>query len=732
MAKSKKKEPKSYSAAPAAECPITDTLVKNYMPYAMSVILSRAIPEIDGLKPAHRKLLYTMYGMGLLGGRRQKSANIVGATMKLNPHGDGPIYDTMVRLTRGHEAMANAYIDSKGNFGKHYSRDMAYAASRYTEAKLADICHELFDDIDKDTVDFVPNYDGTMTEPALLPVSFPTVLASPNQGIAVGMASSICSFNLGELCDTVIALIDDEQHDLRLTLPGPDFPGGGQLVVNRSAISEVYETGRGSLKLRARYSVKDGMILITEIPYTTTIEAVCDKIIELIKTNKLTGINDLKDISDRDGLCISIEPKRGVDPHALMRRLYKLTPLMDSFGCNFNILIGATPRVLGVREIISEWLAFRSECIRRRSYYLKQKADKKLHLLLGLKKMLLDIDKAIAIIKDTEAEAEVVPNLMVGFGITREQAEYIAAIRLRQLNREHILNRLDELESLKGEIEGYERILSDRALINEMIKDDLRRVKDKYAEPRKTELIEVDDDGDEGGGSDEAPAYPVTLFLSRGGYFKKITPASLRMNDKQSFKDGDGLLCKVESNSKQRLLFFTSGQNVYTASAGDFADTKASALGEYLPAKLALEPGERVVAFLATDDFSGQMLFFFENGKAAKVPLESYKTQTNRKKLVNAFCGKSALVKAFFIKEEQSFALFSSNNKLIIVDSALIPQKVTRSTQGVNVISLRGKNTLTDVLEADKTVLKDPGYYRVGAIPAAGHFLREGDMQMSL
>ena len=570
-----------------------------------------------------------------------------------------------------------------------------------------------------------------MTEPALLPVSFPTVLASPNQGIAVGMASSICSFNLGELCDTVIALIDDEQHDLRLTLPGPDFPGGGQLVVNRSAISEVYETGRGSLKLRARYSVKDGMILITEIPYTTTIEAVCDKIIELIKTNKLTGINDLKDISDRDGLCISIEPKRGVDPHALMKRLYKLTPLMDSFGCNFNILIGGTPRVLGVREIISEWLAFRSECIRRRSYYLKQKADKKLHLLLGLKKMLLDIDRAIAIIKDTEAEAEVVPNLMVGFGITREQAEYIAAIRLRQLNREHILNRLDELESLKGEIEGYEQILSNRALINEIIKDDLRRVKDKYATPRKTELIELDDDSDEDG-SDEAPAYPVTLFLSRGGYFKKITPASLRMNDKQSFKDGDGLLCKVESNSRQRLLFFTSGQNVYNAYASDFADTKASALGEYLPAKLALEPGERVVAFLATDDFSGQMLFFFENGKAAKVPLESYKTQTNRKKLVNAFCGKSALVKAFFIKEEQSFALFSSNNKLIIVDSALIPQKVTRSTQGVNVISLRGKNTLTDVLEADKTVLKDPGYYRVGAIPAAGHFLREGDMQMSL
>ena len=732
MSKKKKSVQKEYVYCEPIPRSITQTLETNYMPYAMSVIMSRAIPEIDGLKPAHRKLLYTMYGMGLLRGR-QKSANIVGATMKLNPHGDGAIYETMVRLTRGYEAMPHPFINSKGNFGKYYSRDMAYAASRYTEAGLAPICRELFDDIDKQTVDFVPNYDNSTTEPSLLPVTFPTILTTPNQGIAVGMASNICSFNLGEVCDTVIEYLKNPDHSFALTMPAPDFSTGGRILMNKSDIEQIYETGRGSVRIRAKYGIdeKSGSIIVTEIPYTTTIEAIIDKIVDLVKAGKLKEIADVKDMSDLSGLKIRIELKRGTDADKTMARLYKMTPLEDSFGCNFNILVGGVPRVMSVREIIDEWLAFRTECIKRRTYFSLGKAREKLHLLQGLQTILLDIDKAVKIVRETEHDDEVVPNLMIGFGIDEVQAEYIANIRLRHLNREYILKRVEEIEALNTEISQLEGVLADRKKQHKIIIEDLKRIKKQYPSERKSELVyDVEDIAEDI--EEHVEDYAVTLFLSEQGYFKKITPQSLRMNSTQSFKDGDRLCQSFESSNAQELIFFTNMHCAYKTRVNEFDDTKASALGEYVPAKLSMEQDEAVVAMTATSDYSGYMVFFFENGRAAKVPVSAYRTQTNRKRLVGAYCDKFPLVRAVFIKEDCEFLLTASNNKALIVNTALIPVKTTKSTQGVIVFTQKGKNTLTDVKSAEESGIKNTDYYRTKAIPAVGHFLRDSDMEQPL
>lgn len=732
MSKKKKSVQKEYVYCEPIPRSITQTLETNYMPYAMSVIMSRAIPEIDGLKPAHRKLLYTMYGMGLLRGR-QKSANIVGATMKLNPHGDGAIYETMVRLTRGYEAMPHPFINSKGNFGKYYSRDMAYAASRYTEAGLAPICRELFDDIDKQTVDFVPNYDNSTTEPSLLPVTFPTILTTPNQGIAVGMASNICSFNLGEVCDTVIEYLKNPDHSFALTMPAPDFSTGGRILMNKSDIEQIYETGRGSVRIRAKYGIdeKSGSIIVTEIPYTTTIEAIIDKIVDLVKAGKLKEIADVKDMSDLSGLKIRIELKRGTDADKTMARLYKMTPLEDSFGCNFNILVGGVPRVMSVREIIDEWLAFRTECIKRRTYFSLGKAREKLHLLQGLQTILLDIDKAVKIVRETEHDDEVVPNLMIGFGIDEVQAEYIANIRLRHLNREYILKRVEEIEELNTEISQLEGVLADRKKQHKIIIEDLKRIKKQYPSERKSELVyDVEDIAEDI--EEHVEDYAVTLFLSEQGYFKKITPQSLRMNSTQSFKDGDRLCQSFESSNAQELIFFTNMHCAYKTRVNEFDDTKASALGEYVPAKLSMEQDEAVVAMAATSDYSGYMVFFFENGRAAKVPVSAYRTQTNRKRLVGAYCDKFPLVRAVYIKEDCEFLLTASNNKALIVNTALIPVKTTKSTQGVIVFTQKGKNTLTDVKAAEESGIKNTDYYRTKAIPAVGHFLRDSDMEQPL
>ena len=732
MSKKKKSVQKEYVYCEPIPRSITQTLETNYMPYAMSVIMSRAIPEIDGLKPAHRKLLYTMYGMGLLRGR-QKSANIVGATMKLNPHGDGAIYETMVRLTRGYEAMPHPFINSKGNFGKYYSRDMAYAASRYTEAGLAPICRELFDDIDKQTVDFVPNYDNSTTEPSLLPVTFPTILTTPNQGIAVGMASNICSFNLGEVCDTVIEYLKNPDHSFALTMPAPDFSTGGRILMNKSDIEQIYETGRGSVRIRAKYGIdeKSGSIIVTEIPYTTTIEAIIDKIVDLVKAGKLKEIADVKDMSDLSGLKIRIELKRGTDADKTMARLYKMTPLEDSFGCNFNILVGGVPRVMSVREIIDEWLAFRTECIKRRTYFSLGKAREKLHLLQGLQTILLDIDKAVKIVRETEHDDEVVPNLMIGFGIDEVQAEYIANIRLRHLNREYILKRVEEIEALNTEISQLEGVLADRKKQHKIIIEDLKRIKKQYPSERKSELVyDVEDIAEDI--EEHVEDYAVTLFLSEQGYFKKITPQSLRMNSTQSFKDGDRLCQSFESSNAQELIFFTNMHCAYKTRVNEFDDTKASALGEYVPAKLSMEQDEAVVAMAVTSDYSGYMVFFFENGRAAKVPVSAYRTQTNRKRLVGAYCDKFPLVRAVFIKEDCEFLLTASNNKALIVNTALIPVKTTKSTQGVIVFTQKGKNTLTDVKAAEESGIKNTDYYRTKAIPAVGHFLRDSDMEQPL
>ncbi|MBQ6947431.1 MAG: topoisomerase IV [Clostridia bacterium] len=698
------------------------------MPYALSVILSRAIPEIDGLKPSHRKLLYTMYLKGLLTGETTKSANIVGETMKLNPHGDAAIYETMVRLTRGHQALLHPLVESKGNFGKHYSRDTAYAAARYTEAKLAPICKELFDDINKETVEFVPNYDNTMQEPTLFPVSFPSILITPNQGIAVGMASNICSFNLGEVCDSVIEYIKNPNHDFKLTMPAPDFSTGAQIVYGQSQIDQVYKTGKGSIKLRAKYHVdeKANAIIIDEIPYTTTVEAINDKIVELVKGGKFKEISDVKDLSDKHGLKLYIELKRGNKPEVVMAKLFKSTPLEDNFGCNFNILIGGTPRVLGVGDIIEEWLGFRRECIKNRTYFLLEKAKNRLHLLLGMKKILLDIDKAVKIVRETEHEEEVVPNLMIGFGIDKIQAEYIAEIKLRHLNREYILKRLEDISNLQEEIEKLDGILKSKSKIDRLIIDDMKRIKKQYGMPRKTEII-YEDEVIEIDTEDHIEDYAVSLFLSKESYFKKIPPNSLRMYSEQKFKEGDLLAQVIETTNKAEILFFTNQQNCYKAKIYDFADTKASAMGDYLPAKLSMENGENVVYMAIAGNYTGYMLFCYENGKAAKIAFDAYKTLTNRKRLINAYSDKIPLAAAIYLPEDTDIALTSTNNKVLIVNTALIAPKSTKNSIGVNVMTQKGRHKLYKVELLSATGIKNISYYRTKNIPAVGHLLKEQD-----
>ena len=738
----KKKQPKKTAARPqlgdsveildagsVLEEPITQTLETNYMPYAMSVIVSRALPEIDGFKPAHRKVLYTMYDMGLLKGNRTKSANIVGSTMHLNPHGDQAIYDTMVRLARGNESLLVPFVSGKGNFGKAYSRDMAYAASRYTEAKLEEVCNELFRDIDKDTVDFVDNYDATTQEPTLLPVTFPTILANNTLGIAVGMASSICSFNLAELCETTIALLKNPDHDIRSTLPAPDFVGGGYILYNEEDIGRIYETGRGGVRVRARYEYqKDGnMIEVTQIPPTTTIEAIMDKIAELVKSGRVKEISDMRDETDLNGLKLTIDLKRGQDADKVMQKLFRMTPLEDSFPCNFNILISGMPRVMGVREILGEWAAFRTECVRRRTYYDLQGKEKRLHLLKGLEAILLDIDKAVRIVRETEEEAEVVPNLMIGFGIDKVQAEYVAEIKLRHLNREYILRRTQETTDLEADIARLKDILNSPAKIKRVIIDELAAVAKQYGEPRRSEILyeaELPEDEDEDEGM---PDYPVTVFYTREGYFKKITPQSLRMSGEQKLKEGDEITVHMETKNNAELLFFTSKCQVYKCRVGDFDDGKASVMGDYIAARLGMEEGETPVYMALTTDYKGHMFFLFANGKAAKVPMESYATKQNRRKLLNAFSDKSPLVYAAHLHEECELAIYTSAGRMLLVNSAQVPAKQTKNTAGVNVVTLKKNQSIIHVRRAANLELADPHRYRVRTLPAAGAILRGED-----
>ena len=722
------------SAGTVLESAITDTLETNYMPYAMSVIVSRALPEIDGFKPAHRKLLYTMYTMGLLKGARTKSANIVGSTMHLNPHGDQAIYDTMVRMGRGNESLLVPFVDSKGNFGKAYSRDMAYAASRYTEAKLDPVCEELFRDIDKETVDFVPNYDGSTTEPTLLPVTFPTILANNTLGIAVGMASNICSFNLTELCNATIVLMKDEQADLSTLLPAPDFVGGGSILYNAAEMQNVYENGRGSIRVRAKWSYdkENNCIDVTQIPPTTTVEAIMDKITELVKAGRIKEISDMRDETDLNGLKLTIDLKRGQDPDKLMARLFKATPLEDSFACNFNLLIGGQPRVLGVRGILQEWIAFRAECVRRRTYYDLQGKQKRLHLLKGLAAILLDIDKAIRIVRETAEESEVVPNLMIGFGIDEVQAEYVAEIKLRHLNREYILKRTEEISELEDAIADLEDILKRPARINKIIMNELAEVAKKYGKPRKCEILyEIPDTDDEDEG-EEIPNYPVTLFYTRDGYFKKITPQSLRMSGEQKLKDGDEIVATMEATNAVELLFFTNHHQVYKSRAADFADGKASVLGDYVASRLGMEDGEVPIYMAVTKDYAGHMLFFFQNGKCAKVPLASYETKQNRKKLLKAYSDKAELACMMQMTEEAELAIYTTGNRLLLAGSALIPAKTTRDTAGVNVVNLKKNQRISRVQVADGLELANPHRFRVRSLPAAGALLRQEDTSEQL
>ncbi|WP_444641021.1 DNA gyrase subunit A [Caproiciproducens sp. R1] len=707
-------------AGAVVEQQITDTLEKNYMPYAMSVIMSRAIPEIDGFKPSHRKLLYTMYKMGLLGSTRTKSANIVGQTMKLNPHGDAAIYDTMVRLSRGYEALLHPYVDSKGNFGKFYSRDMAWAASRYTEARLDDICQELFRDIDKDTVDFVDNYDNTLKEPTLLPATFPSVLVNANTGIAVGMASSICPFNLSEVCQTAAALMRDPGHDVATTLLAPDFPGGGQLVYDRAAMEEIYRTGRGGVRIRSRYAYDKSAncIDVTQIPPTTTVEAIVEKVVDLVKQGKLKDISDIRDETGLDGLKITIDLKRGVEPDKLMQRLFKMTPLEDSFSCNFNVLVGRIPRVLGVRELLEEWTAFRVECVRRRTFYDLAKKKDKLHLLKGLQAILLDIDKAVAIVRRTEEESEVVPNLMIGFGIDETQAEFVAEIKLRHLNREYILKRTEEIGQLEKEIAELQSVLDSKSKIKSIIISELDAVAKKYGQPRKTMMI-YQNEIEEYSAEEEVADYPVNLFFTRDGYFKKITPLSLRMSGEQKLKEDDEVVQHIEDSNTADLLFFTDRCQVYKAKANDFGDTKASVLGEYIPAKLGMDEGENVLYMAVTHDYDGYMLFFFENGKAAKVDMSAYATKTNRRKLLNAYCDKSPAVRIAYVKEDCDFMLTSLQGRILLVHTGAVPSKSTRSTQGVAVMTLRKGSRLLRAEPYSEGMLVNPNRYRKN-IPASG------------
>lgn len=708
-------------AGEVVEQNIDSTIRENYMPYAMSVILSRAIPEIDGFKPSHRKLLYTMYKMGLLNGARTKSANIVGATMKLNPHGNSAIYDTMVRLSRGYEALLHPYVDSKGNFGKFYSRDMAWAASRYTEAKLDKICNELFRDIDKDTVDFVDNYDNTMKEPSLLPVAFPSVLVNTNTGIAVGMASNICSFNLKEICETTAALIRDPNHDVMQTLPAPDFIGGCQIIYDENALRQVYETGKGGIKLRARYQYDKSAncIDVLSIPSTTTCEVIIEKIIDLVKAGKIKDIADVRDETGIDGLKITIDLKRGVDPDRLMAKLYRFTTLEDSFSCNFNVLIGGVPRVLGVKALLEEWIAFRIECVRRRTYFDRNKKAEKLHLLKGLEAILLDIDKAVKIVRETDEEAEVVPNLMIGFGIDEVQAEYVAEIKLRHLNREYILKRTAEIEALEKEIAELDEILKSKTRIKTIIVKELKEIAEKYGQPRKSIII-YEDIVSYTEEKDDVPDYPVNLFFTKEGYFKKITPQSLRMSSNHKLKDGDEIAQTCEFSNNGELLFFTDKCQVYKAKAADFTDTKASALGEYVPAKLGMDEGENAVYMVATKDYKGMLLFAFENGKLAKVPLEAYQTKTNRKKLTGAYSDKSPLAGMVFFTEDKEFLLKASSGRMLLIHSGAINLKTTRSTQGVAVMKLKKGHRLFEISEYVEGTFAKPQRYRTKTLPTLG------------
>ena len=707
---------------------ISETLELNYMPYAMSVIVSRAIPEIDGFKPSHRKLLYTMYKMGLLTGGRTKSANIVGQTMRLNPHGDAAIYETMVRLAKGNETLLHPFVDSKGNFGKVYSRDMAYAAARYTEAKLDPICAEVFKDIDSDTVDMVDNYDATMKEPALLPTTFPNVLVSANQGIAVGMASNICSFNLREVCDTAIALMKNPDHDILETLPGPDFSTGGELLFDEAATREIYSTGRGSFKLRAKWRyVKDGnLIEITEIPYTTATEVIMDKVAELIKAGKIKEIADMRDETDLGGLKLTIDLKRGVDPEKLMQKLFRLTPLQDSFPCNFNILIAGMPRVMGVGEILDEWTAWRTDCVKRRIFFQIQKKEDRLHLLKGLERILLDIDKAIAIIRETELENEVVPNLMIGFGIDEIQANYVAEIKLRNINKEYILKQTRAIDDLEGEIADLRDTLnSPRKLKNVIIKE-LQAVADKFGQPRRTEILY---DAQEAAPEeeDDAPDYGVTVFVSKEGYLKKMTAQSLRMSGEQKFKEGDSLSFSQETTNRAEFLVFTDRYQCYKSRLSDFDDGKASQLGDYLPQKLGFEVGENLVALVFCGDYKGFILFFFENGKAAKVPLSAYETKTNRKKLTGAYSDKSPLIKAVALDADEQMVVYSTDGRAAIFSTAQLLPKTTRNTQGVAVMTLKKKATLRDAVLLTQSGIVNESRYRTKTIPSAGAVLKEED-----
>ena len=714
--------------ADVVEQRITDTLETNYMPYAMSVIVSRAIPEIDGFKPSHRKLLYTMYKMGLLNGARTKSANIVGQTMRLNPHGDAAIYDTMVRLSKGYGALLHPFVDSKGNFGKVYSRDMAWAASRYTEAKLSAICTELFRDIDSDTVDFIDNYDNTMKEPALLPTTFPNILVSANQGIAVGMASQLCGFNLGEVCDTTIAYLENPDCDLTETLLAPDFPTGGEVICDVDALREIYSTGRGGVKVRARwrYDKKENLIEVYEIPYTTTTEAIMDKVAELIKAGKVQEITDMRDETDLNGLKLTIDLKRGTDPDKLMQKLMKSTTLQDTMSCNFNVLIAGMPRVMGVRELLDEWCAWRTECVRRRVYFVMSKKKDKLHLLKGLKRILLDIDKAIRIIRETEAEADVVPNLMIGFGIDQVQAEYVAEIKLRNINKEYILKRVEETSALQDEIEDLEDILARPARVKKIIVAELEDVRKKYAEPRRTGIVyghEVEEYTEEITVDD----YAVSVFLSREGYFKKITPASLRMNAEQKYKEGDALAQSFETSNAAEVMFFTDRCQVYKSRLSDFDDTKASALGDYLPARLGMDEGESVVYMVLPGDYRGWMLFFFENGKAAKVELSAYRTTSNRRKLTGAYSDKSPLRTALCLREDCELAVYSTEPRVLVFSTALLGSKTTRATQGVAVLTLKKKFTLDYACPAEATGIANLARYRARSLPAVGALLKAED-----
>ncbi len=722
--------------ADVVEQNITDTLETNYMPYAMSIIVSRAIPEIDGFKPSHRKLLYTMYRMGLLTGARTKSANIVGQTMRLNPHGDAAIYDTMVRLSKGYGALLHPFVDSKGNFGKVYSRDMAWAASRYTEAKLAPICAELFRDIDADTVDFVDNYDNSMKEPALLPTTFPNILVSANQGIAVGMASQLCGFNLGEVCDTTIAFLKNPDCRISETLLAPDFPTGGEVLYDPRAIEDIYNTGRGGVKVRGRwrYDKKENLIEVYEIPYTTTSEAIMDKVAELIKAGKIREISDMRDETDLSGLKLTIDLKRGTDPDKLMQKLFRATTLQDTASCNFNVLIAGMPRVMGVRELLEEWCAWRTESVKRRIYFILKKRQDKLHLLKGLKRILLDIDKAIRIIRETEKEADVVPNLMIGFGIDQIQAEYVAEIKLRNINREYILKRVEETASLESEIEDLEDTLARPSRIRRILITELEEVRKKYAVPRRTGIVYDCFDEQE---AEEEPVddYPVTIFLSQHGYFKKITPQSLRMSGEQKFKEDDALRESAEATNAAELMFFTDKAQVYKTRASDFADGKASQLGDYLPARLGMDEGESVVGMVLPGDYSGYMVFFFENGKAAKVELSAYKTTSNRRRLTGAYSDKSPLRALLHLKEDREIAVYSTEPRVLIVSTALLGVKSTRTTQGVALLTLKKKYTLDCVRLPEETGITNPARYRGRSIPAAGALLKAedgDDKQLSL